>query len=611
MSIQVNSGTKVNWEALLSSLGEVTKTTNAEGKESLSITMKAGDEMRTYNINIPDDLEIPETVDSAALETLVAKLGNITEGMTDEQKAAVEEGIKKGLKISLDALKDCAPSSSNVMFDIYALMALLVQVAQSQRDAMREQRTAQNMLIQKSIQDQADQQRAAAHIGLVVGVICGAISAGASLTMMGLQSWQAGKQADIMKSSGVDAQTTKVDMLSKADTTAHAQNQLQSTINDVGGDVSGRVRNNYEAQINDPESGNLRGNFNEAKQSFDQKVEAANTAKTELDTAKNDLHTKEEVRNQAQSDYDAKKAEVGLDAKQAEYDNAVQAKNEAVQAKEDLKNQLGNEAFKENDPRVVEATQRITTAEQRVSNAQNALNEAKNQLTPKETELNNAKNAVTTSQNEVNLKQQAYDSAKNDVTTAKGTLDTARNDLAKRSEAIADEYTSKYEAAVKRLSDPPAGADKAQLKADVETARKEMKMARALEANELAQEGVLSPGEHHDMVKVARMEADNATNRMLNRADFKSAERKISVFAGLQGLIMSMGQVGQSVAQGLSQIEAAEATRTGAQQQEMREELEQTKDLYVKAQDLVDQIVKLLQSINQAEAQSIHDAIQA
>ena len=611
MSIQVNSGTKVNWESVLSALGDVSKTTDVDGKESFTITMKSGDDVRTYNVSIPDDLEIPETFDSASIQSLIDKLGNISEGMTEEQKIAFEEGLKQGLQNVRDALKDAKPSTSSLMFDIYALMALLAQVAQTQRDAMREQRTAQNALIQKSIQDQADQQKAAAYIGLVVGVITGAISAGASLTMMGLQGWQAGKQADIMNASGTDAQTIKVDMLAKADTTAHAQNQLQGTINEVGGDIAGRVRNNYEAQINDPETGNLRGNFNAAKQTFDQKVEAANTAKTQLDTAKADLQTKEGVRNQAQSEYDAKKAEVGLDAKQTEYDNAVNAKNEAVQAKENLKSQLGNQAFREDDLRVAQANQRIAEAETRVNNAKTALDEAKNQLAPKETALNNAKEAVTTAQNEVNLKQQAYDSAKNEVSTAKGALDTARNDLAKRSEAIADDYTAKYDAAVKRLADPPAGSDKTQLKADVETARKEMKMARALQANELAQEGVLSPGEHHDMVKMARMEADNATNRTINRADFKDAERKIALFAGLNGLVMSMGQLGQSIAQGLNQIEQAEATRTGAQQQEMKEELEQTKDLYTKGQDLVDQVIKLMQAVNQAEVQSQRDAIQA
>ena len=49
----------------------------------------------------------------------------------------------------------------------------------------------------------------------------------------------------------------------------------------------------------------------------------------------------------------------------------------------------------------------------------------------------------------------------------------------------------------------------------------------------------------------------------------------------------------------------------GAQQKTSEEELDQTKDLFNQALSLVDSIVKLMQAVRAAEAQSMRDAIQA
>jgi len=46
-------------------------------------------------------------------------------------------------------------------------------------------------------------------------------------------------------------------------------------------------------------------------------------------------------------------------------------------------------------------------------------------------------------------------------------------------------------------------------------------------------------------------------------------------------------------------------------QQQQQEELEQTKDLFGQAQNLVDSVVQLMQAVSAAESQSMRDAIQA
>ena len=137
MSIQINTAANaVNWETLLSSLGEVKKTDSVEGKTNFTITTRNGDEMVTTTVSIPDDLEIPENVDVGTLQDLVDKLGSGNLGFTDEQIATMKDAIIKAYEKTANAVNDITANSSNkssrnVMFNLYALMALIIDVAQS------------------------------------------------------------------------------------------------------------------------------------------------------------------------------------------------------------------------------------------------------------------------------------------------------------------------------------------------------------------------------------------------------------------------------------------------------------------------------------------------
>ena len=67
-------------------------------------------------------------------------------------------------------------NTSKALFDLFALMALMVKVAQSQRDASREIRLTENQQIQNSIKQQADEMRSAAAISLAFGIVTSVIS---------------------------------------------------------------------------------------------------------------------------------------------------------------------------------------------------------------------------------------------------------------------------------------------------------------------------------------------------------------------------------------------------------------------------------------------------
>ena len=182
MSMQVNGNAgAVNWDALLSKIGEVTKTEAADGvagATNVTITTTVNGVETPVTIRIPDDLDIPETVDQAAIDSLCEKLSaNSGLNLTADQIKQFHDALSSVLTETLSAMPkgDARGAARRAMFDLYKMMALLVEVAQKQRDATREMRLAENLAIQKSILDQADAQRQAAVTGMIAGAICCAL----------------------------------------------------------------------------------------------------------------------------------------------------------------------------------------------------------------------------------------------------------------------------------------------------------------------------------------------------------------------------------------------------------------------------------------------------
>ena len=209
MSIQVNSGaTAVNWEALLSKLGDVQQTTDAAGKTSFTVTMQVGGETKTCTFGIPDDLEVPKTIDEAAINSICDKLlaGKDAFNLSDADVKEIRDNLTSIFKElqTVDAASGASPKKT-IMFDLYRMMALLVEVAQKQRDAAREQRLAENMQIQSSILAQAEQQRTAAVTAMIASFACCAIQLGASAYVIGKETAAFKTQVDTLETSGVNA----------------------------------------------------------------------------------------------------------------------------------------------------------------------------------------------------------------------------------------------------------------------------------------------------------------------------------------------------------------------------------------------------------------------
>ena len=568
MSIEINTAAKgVNWESLLSSIGDVQKADPVDGKQSFTITTNVNGEARTLTVSVPNDLEIPETVDQGTLEGLVDKLKATGLGFTDEQVAQMKSAIAKLYADTQSALSSVASKSTGqVLFDLYALMALMIDVAQSQRDAAREMRTAENLAMQKAIQNQADDQRSAAMVGLLVGVTCGIISAGASLGLMAWQGFTASAQDKIMAQSGADAAKMHSQALQNTDSPAHAETHLAALQQKPGGgDISNRVSAEFDSNLVDAQAGDLRTNLSRAN--------------TRVSNAEQSLATKT----------------AELEAAQHTLDQKTQAKNGAQGGIENA------------DPNVIaEFNNRIGP------NADNfSVNQAHTDLEAAQVDLNRANTELTEAQNDVRVKQGAVDLANTELTNAKTELAQAKANYCKTVSDVAAQYEEKYQTAVERLNNPPAGADKAQLKTDVDTAKNEMEMAFAMEAKYLTKDGAMTPAEQKDLVASARARVDVTTDRATHRMDFRAAERRLSMISGLNNINQSIAQVTQAMSANLSATRNAEATRQGADTKKEEEMLDQTKDLFSQEQKLIDQAIQLFSAVIQAENQSMRDAIQA
>ena len=570
--IQGTATGAVNWQSLLDKLVE---TSGADGTAKVSadnrtlvFTANVNGVEGQVTVNIPDDLDLPGEVDETAITSLVGKLADPVFNLSEEQIKAFEEQITKIYKDMSAAVGETkAKSTSSVMFDLYKLMALLVEVAQSQRDAARELRTAQSAQIQNSIQNQADTQRSAALVGLIVGVVCGAISAIVSGVMLGMQGSAYKDQLSATRSSGADAAQTNANMLKGADTAAHANAQLQKVEGQVGADVATTVKGEMDGKV-----AATKADYEQKTQVVAEKQQALDTAQSELDAARATRTAKTTAVTEAQQGVDSARATAGIqdpqksataakadyirdclgrqqpadDAQLAKFDNAIRAESKLQTAKADLEKAPTEQA--------------IANKELAVSNANDALN------------------------------------------TAKTEQQTARANYRASIQSAADAYAGKYESAV-AADGPNSTAAK--------NARDDMRMAQAYAGSKLAEEGVTTATEHRTDVLDANAAADRATQRLTSSADYRDALHNIEFYTGINAINTAIGNMLQGMTQSITGMISAEATKMSGEQEQQKEQLDQTKDLFQQAQSLVDSVIQLMNAVAAAESQSMRDAILA
>jgi len=209
-------GSRVNWSGMLAALQGLDKTEDVSGKsveENLKLTNVPGLDNALANLGLPplDAPNAPTFGNPAELQALLDKLekdngfkfsdeelktatsslqgllSTVASKMAELEKSQNTSATKGGNAVntpqgvSNDVPKTLTSASSKVMFDIYALMCLLIKCAQQEKNAHRDLRKAEISAVVTSIQNQAEKQKSAALTGLIAGsLICGlqAVAAG-------------------------------------------------------------------------------------------------------------------------------------------------------------------------------------------------------------------------------------------------------------------------------------------------------------------------------------------------------------------------------------------------------------------------------------------------
>jgi hypothetical protein len=195
----------------------------------------------------------------------------------------------------------------------------------------------------------------------------------------------------------------------------------------------------------------------------------------------------------------------------------------------------------------------------------------------------------------------------NDQTQANALKAQANNRL----DSTLKTYEDAYKTAVRQRAEVAPNATKAEIKAldqQLETAGNELKYARAYAINERLD--VTTAAERQRLSVNAEGRLTEAQALMRGDTSYIKAGQLIQRYEGINSLINAGGVCMQNIVQSINTIKQAEATEEGAVQERKKEELEQIKDLFVQAGDLVQAVVQLMQAISSAETQSMRDAIQ-
>ena len=218
------------------------------------LSVEDGGAARSVSFQMPE-LDPPQIADGNDIAILCDKLGSgDVLNLSSDDVEAVCSKLTEELKAFTDALAageaagvDTSGKTTTVMFDLYALMALLVECGQKMRDAARDVRQAENEQVQTSIQNQADQQRSAALTGLVASVaVCviqvgmqsanlarlgkGVTQQGAARNEAGIESARADLKAAELQAKPQDAQAHFEKISASTDPAVKAK--VEGTFND-------------------------------------------------------------------------------------------------------------------------------------------------------------------------------------------------------------------------------------------------------------------------------------------------------------------------------------------------------------------------------------------
>ena len=655
MEINVNNlNSKINadWSTVLSNIKgtEATKATSSVDGVSRGLTMSvAGDEDVVSVATAQPQLDAPEAADEYAIGTLCAKLGaGDMMNLSPAQVETVCKEVEAELNVYSEALSESSTSgvsfsaaSSTVMFDIYALMALLVECGQKMRDAARDVRQAENEQVQTSILNQADAQRSAAMTGLICSVAVCAVQVGMQAYNLSTQGKSFAKQMEAQKASGVTEARAE---LKTAELQAKPQDAA-ANYNKVANATSESTRTAVEGTFNDSRVTKL-AMMDKAAQPQQVQQEVTNVqqqAQPQVNPQQVQQPVVEQPANNAQQQVQQQAVEQPVNNPQQVQQPAVEqpANNPQQQVQQQAQVQQPVEEQPVNNPQQVQqqaVEQPANNPQQpRVVNPEVVLpdlplpgpqagvpqlqpqaqvNQPQAQVNQPGGEANGVaqQNAAPTSQ-----LQQYIDTKTAELNSIKANGQGPNGTLTQEQQGQVTKLTAEINAAEKlktMTSEECQTLYREQVKSELRDIRNDpnaksdqIAYAEAYAANELAQ--VSTPQQIKADLVAAQAKFNQTTAVLQQDMNYLKGVHMETRSRAFGDMIAAIGNVGQSCVSSITEMMRAEATEMGAEQQEAQEMLDQAKDLFTQCQSVIDSVLQLMDSVLQAEVQSMRDAIQA
>lgn len=554
MSVTFNPN--ANWNSLvgeamqgtaLARAGDAKAVQGADGNLTVTFTGANG-LSQTVTIAPPALDEATGTLTEEGLADLRAKL----DGAFDALKAAL------GRATTLSA-SDTAPATDaqKMLFDIYALMQLMLEIAQKERESARTQRQADLSREVADIRCQAEQQRTAARNGLIMSCVFSAASICAQAGTFFASSAAQASAAKMTKASGVDQAQQNLSLLS-------AKNGAETGANLT---KAGKSMTPEQLQA-------AKANFAKSE-----------TAKATLDSAveQREAHIEASARGKAiTAELDGKIA-----PKQAEVDRLtveVETLESDIAQAGEARAAVGGKGESALDAELAEKKTALTKAQGELDGLRAQREDA--------LEAAGASDAKLQALNEkVKTANDAYADALNlDQSQLEAKLGAKRLELT-------------------QLERDPA-ANKAEIKAakaEIADLEQQRTWGRAYVTDQKMKGGYTDSLAAD--IEAAEQSFGKATKMLEHDAAYKAAEARAHGWQTAGDLLRQTGQLLEGITQSVTGMQQAAATEYEAAAKTAEDARAESDDLATSAQQLVQSVLDLLQAILAAENQSINQIV--
>ena len=554
MSVTFNPN--ANWNSLvgeamqgtaLARAGDAKAVQGADGNLTVTFTGANG-LSQTVTIAPPALDEATGTLTEEGLADLRAKL----DGAFDALKAAL------GRATTLSA-SDTAPATDaqKMLFDIYALMQLMLEIAQKERESARTQRQADLSREVADIRCQAEQQRTAARNGLIMSCVFSAASICAQAGTFFASSAAQASAAKMTKASGVDQAQQNLSLLS-------AKNGAETGANLA---KAGKSMTPEQLQA-------AKANFAKSE-----------TAKATLDSAveQREAHIEASARGKAiTAELDGKIA-----PKQAEVDRLtveVETLESDIAQAGEARAAVGGKGESALDAELAEKKTALTKAQGELDGLRAQREDA--------LEAAGASDAKLQALNEkVKTANDAYVDALNlDQSQLEAKLGAKRLELT-------------------QLERDPA-ANKAEIKAakaEIADLEQQRTWGRAYVTDQKMKGGYTDSLAAD--IEAAEQSFGKATKMLEHDAAYKAAEARAHGWQTAGDLLRQTGQLLEGITQSVTGMQQAAATEYEAAAKTAEDARAESDDLATSAQQLVQSVLDLLQAILAAENQSINQIV--